>query len=346
MKAPTSYSWVGLGLGSSMSSADMLLVYTNGKGNVTLSPRISSGHQQPTFDGNLDVELLPGSGVENGVMTAHIRCGNCARSGVDFGSNSGSWIHARMAGSPLDSTNTQEAISEHSEYGAFTWDYRPAVGGASTNPFQDTTVQVIQGTASSSGSSGPNRTAILLCHGILASVAFLVLFPAGAIVMRLGNFKGLVWIHAGIQVFAWVVFVVAFGLGLWYGKQGNYMSEAHPIIGIVLFIMVTVQPLLGWVHHKAFLRTGGRTASSYGHIWMGRVAIILGMINGGLGLKLAGVCKQYVIAYSVVAGVMGLAFIASAVVGELANSRRRSSVGGASEEEKITESPGHMSERA
>jgi hypothetical protein len=351
MQAPTTYSWVGLGMGFSMSSADMFLIYTDGKGNVTLSPRFSSGHQQPKFDESMDVKLLEGSGVANGIMTANIQCGNCARNGqMDFRGDNGGWIYASQTGAPLDSGNVEERISMHSDNGAFTWDFRPAVGGESANPFVDANAKVTTGAASSTGSSGSNRATILLCHGVLASIAFLVLFPAGAVVMRLGSFKGLVWIHASIQLLAWMVFVTAFGLGLYYGLQINIMSEAHPIIGIVLLVLVTVQPLLGWVHHRQFVRTGCRTAVSQGHIWIGRVAIVLGMINGGLGLKLARTSTRYVIAYSVVAGIMGLVYVTSIVVGELGRSRRRSSTGSDREGmtgnrgEKIAGSPDRTSD--
>ena len=355
MQAPTTYSWVGLGMGSSMSSADMLVLYTDGKGNVTVSPRLSSDHRQPRFDGSLGVKLLEGSGVANGIMTANIQCGNCARTGrMDFRGDSGNWIYASQSGAPLDSSNVEENISIHSDNGAFEWNFRPAVGGQSANPFRQANANVTTGAASSSGNSGSNRATIILCHGVLASIAFLVLFPAGAVVMRLGNFKGLIWIHAGIQLLAWMVFVAAFGLGLYYGIQINLMTQAHPIIGIVLIVLVTVQPLLGWVHHKQFVRTGGRGAASQGHIWMGRVAIILGMINGGLGLQLARVSKRYVVAYSVVAGVMGLVYVTSIVLGELRRSRRGSTTGSETDGitgtgnkgEKVARSPDRTSEGA
>lgn len=45
------------------------------------------------------------------------------------------------------------------------------------------------------------------------------------------------------------------------------------------------------------------------------------MVNGGLGLQLAGVSTGYTIAYGVCAGVMGLLYIASIVYGEM--KRRR-----------------------
>ncbi len=168
------------------------------------------------------------------------------------------------------------------------------------------------------------RSNILLVHGIFASLAFLVFFPAGAIVIRVGGFTNALKVHIAIQILSWMLFITAFGLGLWYGITGNYMSEAHPIIGIVLLAMIVVQPFAGWLHHRQFVRSGQRSAVSHSHIWIGRIAIVLGMINGGLGLELGGVETRYVIAYSVVAGVIGVVYIAAIVYGEVARSRRTS----------------------
>lgn len=347
LSAPTTYSWVGLGMGSSMTNANMFIMYTDGNGNVTLSPRFSRGESMPQYVDNLDVELLSGSGVVNGVMTANFRCGNCSHSGnTNFGAQSGRWIHARKSGAAMDSTDAQARFSQHNEQGDFTWQYTNAVGGSSANPFTASDA-VVAGTApansggsgggGSSSSSSTMRSNILLVHGIFASVAFLVFFPIGAIIMRLGKFSNVVAVHVATQVFAWLLFITAFGLGLYYGITGDYMSEAHPIIGLVLVALLLIQPLAGWLHHRQFLRTGQRSAVSHSHIWIGRVAIILGMINGGLGCQLGGVETKYVIAYSVVAGVIGLAYLVSIVFGEFARSRRHS-VGG-SHREKINSSP-------
>lgn len=341
LSAPTTYSWVGLGMGSSMTNANMFIMYTDGNGNVTLSPRFSRGESMPQYVDNLDVELLSGSGVANGVMTANFRCGNCSRSGTtNFGAQSGRWIHARKSGAAMDTTDAQARFSQHDDQGGFTWQYTNAVGGSSSNPFT-TSDAVVSGTApansSGGGSSSPMRKNIMLVHGIFASLAFLVFFPLGAIIMRLGKFSNVVAAHVATQVFAWLLFMTAFGLGLYYGITGNYMSQTHPIIGLVLVALLLVQPLAGWLHHRQFLRTGQRSAVSHTHIWIGRVAIVLGMINGGLGLQLGGVETRYVIAYSVVAGVVGLAYLVSIVFGEIARSRRHSVAG--SQHEKINSSP-------
>ncbi|UPX20115.1 uncharacterized protein EKO05_0010359 [Ascochyta rabiei] len=340
LSGPTTYSWIALGIGSSMTNSDMFIMYTDGNGNVTLSPRHSERQEQPQYDGDLDVELLSGSGVENGTMTANFRCGNCARSGsVNFGAQSGQWIHARRAGNPMDTTDVQAQIVPHDDYGAFTWAFSNAVGGVSTNPFaaSDTVVSV----STPGSSSRATRRNIILTHGILASLAFLVFFPVGAIIMRLGRFDNVLKVHIAIQIFSWLIYITAFALGLYYGVTGDYMTEAHPIIGIVLVALMVFQPLGGWLHHRQFLRTGQRSVVSHGHIWTGRIAIVLGMINGGLGLELGGVETRYVVAYSVVAGVMGVAYLASIVYGEMERGRRPSIAG--SGQEKINGSPEHSS---
>lgn len=328
-----------------MTNANMFIMYSDGSGNVTLSPRFSRGEVQPRYNRDLNVELLSGSGVENGVMTANLRCGNCAQGGAgNFGAQSGQWIHARRNGGALDTTDVQANIVQHDTHDSFTWSYSNAIGGASANPFAASDTVVSGNSAPSSGGNRAMRSNILLAHGVLASLAFLVFFPVGAIIMRLGGFNSVLKVHVATQILSWLLFATAFGLGLYYGVTGNYMSEAHPIIGIVLIAMLMFQPLAGWLHHKQFVRSGQRSAVSHGHIWIGRIAIILGMINGGLGLQLGGVETRYVIAYSVVAGVMGFAYIVSIVYGEVVRSRRASPP--ARRNEKVSSSPERLSSSA
>jgi hypothetical protein len=55
----------------------------------------------------------------------------------------------------------------------------------------------------------------------------------------------------------------------------------------VLFILIFFQPILGYMHHRLFKKYKRRTFWSHAHIWLGRIIITLGIINGGLGLDLA-----------------------------------------------------------
>ncbi|QIW98407.1 hypothetical protein AMS68_003925 [Peltaster fructicola] len=202
--------------------------------------------------------------------------------------------------------------------------YGPGIGNpanaAETNPFYNS-----EGNNRNSPLSAllASHRGIVIAHGVLASLAFVIFFPIGAIVMRLGSFKGLWLVHAAIQAFAFVLFIAAFGIGIYMSSHAGLSSGAHPVIGIVLFILLLFQPVLGLLHHFMFKKHSRRTVWSYGHIWLGRIGITLGMINGGLGLRLAQKLQVFapstgaIIAYGVIAGVMWVVYVACAVLGGL-----------------------------
>jgi len=70
-----------------------------------------------------------------------------------------------------------------------------------------------------------------------------------------------------------------------------------------------------------FKKHARRFVWSYFHIWLGRILITLGIINGGLGLRLANNTKKGEIAYGVIAGFMWLVWMAAAVYGEVKRAR-------------------------
>ena len=73
-----------------------------------------------------------------------------------------------------------------------------------------------------------------------------------------------------------------------------------------------MQPFLGIIHHFLYKRDGQRTLFGLAHCWYGRAIIILAVINGGLGLKLARNTRGGEIAYGVVAGVALLVYLGAA----------------------------------
>jgi hypothetical protein len=183
-----------------------------------------------------------------------------------------------------------------------------------------------------SQSSMASRQKILIAHGVLAALAFVLFFPVGAILIRLGSFRGVWLVHGIFQLFAYIVYIVAFGLGIWMVNNipYNLLGSYHPIIGIVVFVLLFFQPILGFVHHVQYKKHSRRTIWTYGHLWLGRIAITLGMINGGLGMLLASDAPAFlafrpnqgqIIAYGVVAGIMWLLWVAAAVVGERRRAR-------------------------
>lgn len=327
LSAPTTYSWVALAQGTMMSNANMFLMYSSADGmNVTLSPRTTTGHVMPEYDNATDVSLLDGSGISNGRMTANVRCSNCnswSTGTMNLQDGNSNWVYAHSQGSSIDSDDTNVPISKHDGEGTFQWDLSRATGGSDANPFTDVaTTNTTSSSATAGGQHSWERLSaqaqmrFIQVHGSLASIAFVAIFPIGAILVRLTSFQGLVWIHGGLQLFGYSIFVAAAGLGIFIASGVAYLREPHAIIGMILLGIFFMMPFIGMIHHKMFKSLQQRTMWSHAHVFTGRAGIILGMVNGGLGLQLANARRSYVVAYGVFAGLMGVIYVSAIAFGE------------------------------
>jgi hypothetical protein len=121
-----------------MAGANYFIIYTDSTGtNITLSPRLGSGHIMPTYNSAAQMTLLAGSGVSNGIMTANIKCSSCASwlsGSMDLAASSTSWIWSYKSGSSLNSDSMAASIVRHDSYGGLTFD-SSAQGGNDANPF-------------------------------------------------------------------------------------------------------------------------------------------------------------------------------------------------------------------
>ncbi|KAK1814361.1 hypothetical protein LTR12_011258 [Friedmanniomyces endolithicus] len=193
-------------------------------------------------------------------------------------------------------------------------------GDSSNNPYSN-------GSNAGYPSFPSNFHLMVTAHAVLATLAFSLLFPIGGIVIRLASFPGLWWIHGVFQILAYILYIAAFAIGVYMANTMDLMGENHPVIGIVLFVVLLFQPVLGALHHVMFKKYSRRTVWSYGHIWLGRVAITVGMVNAGLGLRLSQETRLFapsqgaVDAYWVIAVIIWLVYMASVVYGEIKRGR-------------------------
>ncbi|KAI5365271.1 Putative cytochrome b561/ferric reductase transmembrane [Septoria linicola] len=144
---------------------------------------------------------------------------------------------------------------------------------------------------------------VLEAHGILASVAWAAIMPLGAILIRLIP-SGKAWlVHGAVMGVGLAMFTAAFGLGLWDMSQyhSTISKFAHTIIGTVMFAFAWLQPFLSVAHHYIYQRTSKRALISAVHVYFGRLLIITGMINGGIGLATA---KQSTRAENIIYGTL------------------------------------------
>jgi hypothetical protein len=176
-----------------------------------------------------------------------------------------------------------------------------------------------------------NVKRIVVVHAVLAALAWVIFIPLGAILLRLNIQSPIILkLHAACQIIAYLIFVVAAGMGIWIVRQASgrvdLFSDPHPIIGLVILAVALFQPLWGIIHHRKFKRAlaawkagqstrkPGRTGFGRLHLWIGRILITLAIVNGGLGLRLTSESPfppptSAKIAYAVVAAVMWLLYV-------------------------------------
>lgn len=167
----------------------------------------------------------------------------------------------------------------------------------------------------------PYQRYYLHIHGIIAALAFVILFPLGSILIRLLPRRMALFAHATWQLFTLLVYMAAVGIGIHLIKLRpdmvcislslpnlllllRYSSfpftkadilppskkmrfgrmNYHPIIGIFVLALLFIQPLVGIFHHKEYKVNRRRGLWSALHLTIGRIAITVGIINGYLGL--------------------------------------------------------------
>jgi hypothetical protein len=181
----------------------------------------------------------------------------------------------------------------------------------------------------------------LIAHAVTASLAWAFLFPIGAIFLRLNiNHPIMLKLHILTQLLAYILYLAGAALGIWLALQSeqyySVWSDPHPLIGLVLLALVTLQPFTGWIHHRIFKVRAlavattnrgprpGRTVWGRLHLWSGRALITLGIINGGLGLRLmesnpiqdAELTRDAEIGYGIAAGLVWCIYVFITVLWE------------------------------
>lgn len=259
------------------------------------SGSLGTGNQQPKSDTTTDVTLLGGSGISNGVMTANVKC-KCLHSQplfiakvppgsscnswsggtMSLSDSSSNWIWAYKTGSAISSNDASANLTQHSKYGTTTINLQNAAGGSSSNPFlASTATSTSSGSDSSPSSDGsssqgdgePSMPAdfenVRMAHAIMAPIAFVLLFPIGAMGIRLLSFPGLVWIHACWMAFAYLIVLASMGMGVWIAVVSDQLDETHSLIGLAVVGALLLQPLSGFVHHLLYKRIGRPNAATY-----------------------------------------------------------------------------------
>ncbi|KAI0172102.1 hypothetical protein GGR52DRAFT_591850 [Hypoxylon sp. FL1284] len=310
LRAPVSYSWIGFGMGQQMNGSNIFVVYQDGTGNVTISPRTGNGHLAPEHNAAMDVELLDGSGVTDGIMIANVRCGSCSEwpgSNMSFSSAAADYIEARKEGDAINSTLPDELIDYHDAHSQWQLDLTEAIVEQDSNPFVDVDDDNNNdndngndngnGNGNDSGNSNDNdngsvepvlsanEQTLMAVHGIIMSVAIACLLPLGAALM---DILGILCLHAAVQMLGFFLMLVGTGLGAAIARNPGVFehSVSHIVLGAVACDLMLIQVFLGMIYHSYFSKHESLGWTKHLHVWFGRFVIVASIANGALGLQL------------------------------------------------------------
>lgn len=224
-----------MGIGQGMVGATIFVMYADGTGNVTISPRNGVGHVMPLFNPDAQVTLLAGSGVSNGVMTANVKY-SAASGLLSLSSTTAGFIGSYKSGDPLNSQDQSAIITQHDNTAVYTLNLAKAQLADDSNPFVSTASASAGQTATASGSSPSSTgsdnsgsavtyvnpiTIYEMAHGPIMATTMVILLPLGSIMMRV---FGVVWLHAAIQLFSLAAMVTGFGLGIHLAQISGLVS--------------------------------------------------------------------------------------------------------------------------
>ncbi|KAJ5041158.1 uncharacterized protein L3040_005709 [Drepanopeziza brunnea f. sp. 'multigermtubi'] len=287
MQAPSVSTWIAVGLGSDeMKNSLIFMAYADSTGkNITLSPRLSYDHVEPSHTKNISISVLGGTKIENGNYTVNAMCSNCRswkRGSINPAETATKFIYATGPGGSLKSNSLTADIKRHDLYGTFTMDLTKAVGvaGVPVITFANS-IGTTQTSDESDNDFGPPA------HAVLMILTFVGLMPLAVLILRV--LKSPRW-HGIAQTISGAVALIGAGVGIYAGLEYNrtmHFQSAHQIFGIIIIIAMIGQWVLGFTHHRIYKRTQATTKLVPIHLWLGRFIIPAGIINGFLGFPLA-----------------------------------------------------------
>ncbi|KIW40827.1 uncharacterized protein PV06_07998 [Exophiala oligosperma] len=288
--APSSRKWAAFGFGDKMKDALIFVTYASEDGNnVTVSPRLGKGHTMPQHTDDVKVDVLEGSGVINNVFVVNAKCTGCRSwdgGKVDVDSTDQDMIWALGPDGSLKSDDVSASITQHEGHNFFDLNLKDATGIGGVPNVSNTTAD------SDDFDDGPfgrgHANPGVAFHAFLMVSAFLIVFPAGYLLLRILN---KVVIHWAVQTFALLMVCVGTAAGIGISIRQDIspsLNSGHQILGLVILALVITTWVVGFLGHRIYNKTGTPAKIMKGHRVLGPGSILLGIVNTFVGFNFAG----------------------------------------------------------
>ncbi|KAI1172134.1 CBD9-like protein [Nemania sp. FL0916] len=314
--------WMALGIGEQMAGALMFLFISDQQKNVAVSVRTTDGHFQPKMVPNKTpaAEIVSVNSQTDMWQEYSFVCYACDKWATFSPSEkSHPFLWARSLNHQFKTVALDAPIQQHDHYGNFFADMTTSVV-ASGKPALPPTLDREKGSLGTSEFGSPSVTSgsvvdpgftAARAHGLLLGLAFMVLFPAGAVVLSTGYAKAF-HAHIALQIVASLATFAGVGVMLWPIIKSDGLErllEGHPMLGIFLIVVVAAQIGLGWWHHQNFVKLQRKTIPTLMHRWNGRLLLLLGAINTAFGLIFAQERAAGKLIWGIIAAIEAIVFL-------------------------------------
>lgn len=196
---------------------------------MTISPRLSHGNSEPTFNKDLVIDKARTS-IRDGRYDVTAMCQNCRifhdKQYIDFNSIAQPMIYALGPDqADLTSDDKGAGLRRHERYGQFTFNLTEAVSG-NLDPLQDfpRAGETSNNGADEVGHEKDDHEYASYAHGLLMIGVFVLLFPLGTVWLRI--FERVTW-HWINQVLGVILIYVGAAIGINLSRQYNRVRRKH-----------------------------------------------------------------------------------------------------------------------
>ncbi|KAL2068658.1 hypothetical protein VTL71DRAFT_14995 [Oculimacula yallundae] len=276
----TNGGWAALGTGHGMAGSLMFMMYTIDAKSPHLTIGTAHGHAQPVSNPELPtVSVVKSLSTVGNSMQLDFVCYGCDQwPGMDVSSDAQQFIWAKR----LTHVKSEKILGIHSELGFLQVDLKQA--------FTDRDMHPPTGATTDKVSKSMSQYAGII-HGAVLGASFMMFYPIGVVIIHGSSFKNAFTYHWILQVSLTATCFLTIGTGVYLSPSGvkfrDYLGM-HQMLGGLVCCSLILQILSGYRHHVNFLRTIRKSWWSHGHIWLGRVALTLGVVNTKLGLDYSG----------------------------------------------------------
>ncbi|KAL8778919.1 MAG: hypothetical protein Q9194_001714 [Teloschistes cf. exilis] len=156
-----------------------------------------------------------------------------------------------------------------------------------------------------------NYHTLILAHGIMAALTFLLFIPAAILLMRFKRHRlNARRFHAWLQILAFLVVTAVIIVGFIAVGPKRSLTNPHHGIGLALYVMIVFQFFGGaWIRHQLQKkRPSNGLLRVLLHHWLGRTIALLGIAQVALGLTLYGSPKALFVLYALAVFVLILTY--------------------------------------